>query len=249
MNKIIECKDINLTYKKNSEDVLQNINLNVYEGEMIAVIGPSGAGKSTLFKMFVRAIKPRSGEIKVFGKHISKISNKHWKKIIDRIGFLTQKPNLINTDNVYENIRRSHIKYSNFFFQIFGILNKKQKTKIFQTLDELNILDKAFSRVSDLSGGQQQRVEIAKLLIRDVDLILADEPTANLDNHTSKEVLDLLLNLKHKSKTLIVNIHDLSLIKQYFDRVIAINNKHIILNKKVEDVELWELIESVQKTQ
>ncbi|MBD4756528.1 ATP-binding cassette domain-containing protein, partial [Xanthomonas citri pv. citri] len=117
------------------------------------------------------------------------------------------------------------------------IITKEQKINIFTKLDELGILDKAFYKVSDLSGGQQQRVEIAKLLVKNVDLILADEPTSNLDRLTSLEVLSLLREIANQGKTIIVNIHDLSLVKENFDRVIAIKNKTIVFDKKTKDVE------------
>ncbi len=214
---------------------------------MVAVIGPSGAGKSTLFKALVNAINVKNGQITLFNSNTSNWKRKDWAKNIKKIGFLTQKPNLINTENVYDNVKRAYIDYDNFFFKMLGILSKKQKFLIAHTLDELGILDKIFYRVSDLSGGQQQRVEIAKLLVRNVDLILADEPTSNLDNQTSIEVLNILQQLKHKGKTILVNIHDLSLIKENFDRVIAINNQQIILDKTTDNIEQWELQKAVTK--
>lgn len=171
-----------------------------------------------------------------------KISYKKQKKsIMSRIGFLTQKPNLINTENVYNNITRSISQYKNWFYKLFSFITKEQKINIFTKLDELGILDKAFYKVSDLSGGQQQRVEIAKLLVKNVDLILADEPTSNLDRLTSLEVLSLLREIANQGKTIIVNIHDLSLVKENFDRVIAIKNKTIVFDKKTKDIEQWEL--------
>lgn len=246
MNKIIEINNIEFTYNKNQLPILKNINLNIEKGEMIAIIGKSGIGKSTLFKLLLKSIKPTKGEIKIFNQNIWKMSKKDWKKIVNQIGFLTQKNNLVPFDNVYENIKRSFRQYSNYFYKLFGILSKKQKIQIFETLNELNILDKAFFKVSDLSGGQQQRVEIAKLLIENVDLILADEPTSNLDKNTSEDVLKILNKLKNTGKTILVNIHDLSLVKKYFDRVIILNNKTITVNKNTEEIEEWQLIEAIK---
>lgn len=249
MNKIIEIKNVDLTYSQNSETILKNINFSINKGEMVAIIGPSGAGKSTLFKALVDAIKPIAGDVCIFDQKYSKMSKKERKNTITKIGFLTQKPNLILTDNVYENVQRSFINYNNVIMKFLSILTKSQKYKIFKTLDDLNILDKAFYRVSDLSGGQQQRVEIAKLLVRDVELVLADEPTSSLDAHTAQEVIDLLKELKQKGKTILVNIHDLNLIKKNFDRVIAINNHSIVLDKKTRETTLWEMSKKILKNQ
>ncbi|UZK64462.1 ATP-binding cassette domain-containing protein [Mycoplasma mycoides subsp. capri] len=241
MNKVIELKEISVQYNNKSDLVLKNINLDIFQGELVAIIGPSGVGKSTLFKIIINSLRPVKGQVKVFDKDILKFNKKQKRLFISKIGFLTQTPNLIYTDNVYNNIIRSTSKYKNNFYKFFSILTRKQKIAIFEKLDELNILDKAFFKVSELSGGQQQRVEIAKLLIKDVELILADEPTSNLDKKTSIEVLKVLKNISKQNKTILVNIHDLSLVKRYFDRVIAINNKQIVFDKKTKDIKQWQL--------
>ncbi|QVK05051.1 phosphonate ABC transporter ATP-binding protein [Mycoplasma mycoides] len=241
MNKVIELKEISVQYNKKSDLVLKDINLDIFQGELVAIIGPSGVGKSTLFKIIINSLRPVKGQVKVFDKDILKFNKKQKRLFISKIGFLTQTPNLIYTDNVYNNIIRSTSKYKNNFYKFFSILTRKQKIAIFEKLDELNILDKAFFKVSELSGGQQQRVEIAKLLIKDVELILADEPTSNLDKKTSIEVLKVLKNISKQNKTILVNIHDLSLVKRYFDRVIAINNKQIVFDKKTKDIKQWQL--------
>lgn len=241
MNKVIELKEISVQYNNRSDLVLKDINLDIFQGELVAIIGPFGVGKSTLFKIIINSLRPVKGQVKVFDKDILKFNKKQKRLFISKIGFLTQTPNLIYTDNVYNNIIRSTSKYKNNFYKFFSILTRKQKITIFEKLDELNILDKAFFKVSELSGGQQQRVEIAKLLIKDVELILADEPTSNLDKKTSIEVLKVLKNISKQNKTILVNIHDLSLVKRYFDRVIAINNKQIVFDKKTKDIKQWQL--------
>ncbi|BAP01148.1 ABC transporter ATP-binding protein [Mycoplasmopsis californica HAZ160_1] len=249
MNKnIIELNSVNLQYKTSQNSVLSNLNLQIQPGEMVAIVGPSGIGKSTLFKALVRAVKVQNGTIKLFGKNIYDCDRNQWKKIIKKIGFLTQKPNLINTEDVYDNIKRNYVDYKNFIFKIFSIIANDQKIKIFEILDSLGILDKAFYRVSELSGGQQQRIEIAKLLIRDVDIVLADEPTSNLDNQTSEEVLTLLKKMNKMQKTILVITHDLSFIKTHFNRVIVINNSTITIDKKTSEIEEWELKKAIQKT-
>lgn len=248
MKTLIKLSNLTLQYKKAKEPTLENINFEVNKAQMIAIVGPSGVGKSTLLKSLVKALKPQNGKVEIFNQNIYKTSKKEWNQIINKIGFLTQKPNLLSNDNVYNNVLRSINQYENSFFKLIGFVTKKQKQNIFKTLDELSIIDKAFYRISDLSGGQQQRVEIAKLLVKDVKLILADEPTSNLDNKTAKEVLEILKTLKNqKDITILVNIHDLSLIKKYFDRAIVIKNKTIVFDKKVKNFSQKELIKLINE--
>ncbi|SYV92447.1 ABC transporter ATP-binding protein, partial [Mycoplasmopsis synoviae] len=115
-----------------------------------------------------------------------------------------------------------------------------KRVKIFETLDKLGILNKAFSRVSDLSGGQKQKVEIAKLLIKDVDLILGDEPTSNLDYKSANSVMEILKEINKKLNiTIIINIHDLNLATSYFDQIIMIKDKQIFLNESINLKNKW----------
>lgn len=240
---IIKFENVNLKYPKSEQNVLSNLNFELKSGEMVAIIGQSGVGKSTIFKAIVRNLKPISGQIKLFNGNINNFKKSKWRHELQNIGFLTQKPNLIAFDNVYINIKRNIVNnYSNRLFQFLGILNKKQKQAIYNALEKLNILDKAFIRIDELSGGQQQRVEIAKLLIKESKIILADEPTASLDFKTANEVLNILQKItKENQITTIVNIHDLSLINDYFDRVLILSKGKLILDSEVKKLNLKQL--------
>ncbi|ENY68932.1 ABC transporter ATP-binding protein [Mycoplasmopsis bovigenitalium] len=244
MTNIIDFKDVSTKYSK-KRPILNNINLTIQKGQMVAIIGASGAGKSTLFKLIVNALN-YDGDIKIFDQDLSKLKKTKKQKLIQKIGFLTQKANLISSESVYQNVAKSQTNYKNWFFKVFGLLTKMQKIEIFEKLDQLGILDKAFYRVSDLSGGQQQRVELAKLLIKKCELILADEPTSNLDEETAKLVLKILRNLANKGKTVLVNIHDLDSIKENFDRVIAIKNTRILFDMQTKEIETWQLKQAVK---
>ncbi|QJR44386.1 ATP-binding cassette domain-containing protein [Mycoplasma miroungirhinis] len=244
----LKFQEVDIKYKTIDNPVLSNINFEIKEGEMVAFIGQSGVGKSTIFKSIVRSLKPANGQVLLNNENIYLQNKRKWKQTIQKIGFLTQQPNLIFSDNVYNNIVRSISQYKNKLYTIFSVLTRNQKRNIFEQLANLNILDKAFYRVSELSGGQQQRVEIAKLLTKKVELILADEPTSSLDFQTSLEVLDILKQLNKKYKlTIIVIIHDLNLVKKYFSRVIGFKNSTITLDKKTKEVKKWELLEAVSK--
>ncbi|WP_412031739.1 ATP-binding cassette domain-containing protein [Metamycoplasma buccale] len=228
IKKIIEFKNVFATYKNSNDLILRNVNFSINEGEMVAIIGESGAGKSSIFNAILNQLKIKKGDIFYNEKSLEKYSKKEFKKILNKIGFLSQSTNLISIENVYESILRTYTKFKNFFYQFFKILTKIQKEEIYSTLDNLNIFDKAFTRISELSGGQQKRVEIAKLLLQEVNLILADEPTSNLDLKNAQEVIKILKTLNEtKNITILVNIHDLTLVKNNFNKFIAIKNGKI----------------------
>lgn len=245
---IISFDNVTIKYPKSKENVLENISLDLQKGKMIAFIGPSGVGKTTLFKIIVRAIKPINGNVFLNNENIYNLSKNQWKTKVKKIGFLTQKPNLIESDSVYLNIKRSINDYQNWFFKLISFLTFDKRVKIFETLDKLGILNKAFSRVSDLSGGQKQKVEIAKLLIKDVDLILGDEPTSNLDYKSANSVMEILKEINKKLNiTIIINIHDLNLATSYFDQIIMIKDKQIFLNESINLKNKWNLNEKVKR--
>lgn len=242
---IIEINNLFLHFNNEKNEMLySNLSLTIKKGKLIAIIGKSGSGKTTLFRVITRNLIPSSGSVKIFDKNIYDTGKKEWNNKIKKIGILTQKTNLIYSKNVFENVKNGVINYHNFFYSLFMMITKTQKIKIFEILDQLGILDKSFFLVSSLSGGQQQRVEIAKLLIKNVDLILADEPTSNLDYHTSLEVIDLLVKLnKEFGKTVLVNIHDLNLAIEKFDEVVVLKEGRIILHDEVKNLKLWKLKE------
>ncbi|WP_245979622.1 ATP-binding cassette domain-containing protein [Mycoplasma struthionis] len=189
----IQFKNYFAKYEKKDQNlVLENINFLIPQGSMVAIIGPSGAGKSTIFNAILDQLEIQSGVLEIDNKNLKDLSKKEHKKLLTKIGYLGQEPNLIEDLNVYENILHLYSQYKNFIFTFFKILTKKQKLEVFSVLEKLGILDKAFIRVSELSGGQKQRVEIAKLLLQKSELILADEPTSSLDILNAKEVINLL---------------------------------------------------------
>ncbi|ACF07051.1 ABC-type phosphate/phosphonate transport system, ATP-binding protein [Metamycoplasma arthritidis 158L3-1] len=209
---------------------------------MVAIIGESGSGKSTIFNAILNQLQIESGEILIAGKSLKSYSKREWKKLLKLIGFLGQDPNLIDIENVYVNLKRSYTRYKNAFYEWFGILNQNQRNEIYETLNSLNIFDKTFSRVSDLSGGQKKRVELAKLFLKDASLILADEPTSNLDRKNAMEILNILKRLnQEKQVTILVNIHDLSLLKNNFSKFIAIKNGGVIASGSLDKISIAEL--------
>ncbi|WP_373435541.1 phosphonate ABC transporter ATP-binding protein [Metamycoplasma equirhinis] len=233
----IKFENVNAKYKNSHELVLKNANLTIEEGEMIAIIGLSGAGKTTIFNSILRQLDIVTGQILVNKKNILDYSKKQWKRTLKTIGYLSQSPNLIEDLNVYENILLFYSKYKNILCSLFKHLTKTQRKEVFSILGELDLFEKAFTKVSELSGGQKQRVEIAKLLLEEVSIILADEPTSNLDIKTAMDVLEILKQINKKyNKTIIINIHDLTLLKKYFNNFIFVKDGQIICRDSVQNL-------------
>lgn len=209
MSVIVETVELYKTYKlgKIDVEVLKGINIQVNSGEFISIMGPSGSGKSTLLYLLGALDKPTSGHVKIKDKIISKFSDSSESKMRRRdIGFVFQFYNLIPNLNVEENVLLPVL--------LDGKKAKTYKEKVSSILDELGILEKKMFTPRELSGGQQQRVAIARALITEPDIILADEPTGNLDTVSGKEVLKILKKISEKKrKTIIMVTHAIESLK------------------------------------
>lgn len=220
-----------------NNNVLTNINLNFYPNEIVAVIGKSGVGKTTLLNTLCLNANITNGYIKYNDLIIDKKNKKKLKLFRKQIGIISQSSTLINEISVYDNLRIYLSNENNIFYKIFNIITKKQKEEIYDTLNRLNILDKIFFKPLDLSGGESQKIEIAKLLLKKPKIILADEPTSNLDINNSSLIISLLKELATKDGSIvIVNVHDIKLLKQNFNRVIGIKNKNIFIDKNPKNI-------------
>lgn len=218
---ILEVKNLCKTYGKgeNKVDALKNITFNIEKGEFIAIVGESGSGKSTLLHLLGGLDKASSGEIFIDGENILRLNDDNLAIFRRRsIGFVFQFFNLVPILNVEENIK------------IPALLdNKKVDDEYFEEILKILKLEKRRKHIpAELSGGQQQRVSIARSLINKPGIILADEPTGNLDSKTSKEIIELLkISSKKYNQTLIVITHDLK-IADKADRVITLEDGEIV---------------------
>ncbi|MAV77109.1 MAG: lipoprotein-releasing system ATP-binding protein LolD [Candidatus Marinimicrobia bacterium] len=210
MNKnLIEVKKLNKQFKNNNSTikVLKNINLNLESGKLIALIGPSGSGKSTFLHLLALLDKPTKGEIFLVGKKTENISEEQRNLIIrNNISIIFQNNNLLSDFTALENVAIPLIIRGNDYN--FSI---KKAAKI---LSKVNLGHRLDHFPSDLSGGEQQRVAIARSLASDTSIILADEPTGNLDEKTSEEVFSYFLKLKQKNKTILIATHNRELAKK-----------------------------------
>lgn len=222
---ILETINLGKIYGKKEIAVyaLKNANLKVNKGEFVAIIGPSGSGKSTFLHLVGGLERPSSGTIKVDGKDICCLSDKELAKYRrQKVGFVFQQYNLIPVLNVYENIELP-VKLDN---------KEVDKEYITELMNLLGITDRKNHLPNQLSGGQQQRVAIARALSAKPSIILADEPTGNLDTKTTEEVIDLLKSsIKKYNQTLIMITHNENIAKKA-DRIISIVDGNL-LNKKL----------------
>lgn len=186
---------------------LKDINLKISKGEFIAVIGPSGSGKSTLMHILGLLDKPTSGKYELDGQDTSALSENELAKLRNqKIGFVFQSFNLLSRTSALDNVALPLI-YS-------GISAKERLQRAKAALENVGLGDKFFSKPNQLSGGQQQRVAIARSLINNPEIILADEPTGNLDTQTSQEIMDIFKKLNKEQRTIILITHEHDIAKQ-----------------------------------
>ncbi len=219
---MIKLKDIKKVFSTETVETwaLREVNLEVKEGEFVAIMGPSGCGKSTLLNILGLLDTPSEGTYILNGKDVSKLTeNERTDLRKGVIGFVFQSFNLIDELNVYENIELPLL--------YMGIPSKQRKERVEAVMDRMTITHRKKHFPSQLSGGQQQRVAIARAVLPNPKIILADEPTGNLDSKNGKEVLDLLCDL-HKRGTTIIMVthsqHDAS----YADRIINLYDGQIV---------------------
>lgn len=200
---MIDLKNITKTYDMGSVQVqvLRGISLHVNEGEFLSIIGPSGSGKSTLMNMIGCLDIPTTGEYFLDGKEISTYNEKQLSKIRNqKIGFIFQKFNLLPKLSALENVELPLI-YRN-------MNNKERKKRSIEALEKVGLTDRMNHKPTELSGGQQQRVAIARALAGDPPVLLADEPTGNLDSKTSEEIMLLFEEIHQRGNTIIVVTHE-----------------------------------------
>ena len=219
---MVELKNVNVHYSS-GVDALQDINLRINDGEFVFIVGGSGAGKSTLVKLMTREITPTSGRVFVNGYNLAKVKGNKIAKFRRSIGMVFQDFRLIQELNVYENVA--------FVLRIADQSSRFIKQRV---TDVLNRAHKARSKPKELSGGEQQRVAIARALANDPGLIIADEPTGNIDPQLSYEIVELLKDINRSAGTTIIMVtHEHDLVKHFGGRIINIQDGAITFDDNI----------------
>ena len=223
----IEIRNLTVAYGENI--ALENFNLDIEVGSLMALVGPNGAGKSTLIKTILKFLKQITGEIKINGKTLAYVPQR----------------NSVDWDfptTLFDVVEMGCYGRVGFFKRV----STEEKQKVLKAIEQVGMLDFKDRKISELSGGQQQRAFIARALVQEADIYLMDEPFQGVDSTTEKSIVDILKKLKSEGKTLIVVHHDLQTVPTYFETVTFIN-KSVIASGKIKEVFTQENIDMAYK--
>jgi len=203
---------------------LNDVNINIDAGEFVFIVGDSGSGKSTLIKLLLKELNPTEGVITINGQKLNKMRRRHIPKFRRNIGVVFQDFRLLDDRNVYENVA--------FAQRVIGESSRSIKKNVPAMLSMVGLAAKYKSFPRQLSGGEQQRVAIARALINQPKILLADEPTGNLDNNNAWETMKLLEEINEKGTTVVVVTHNMEIVKAMNKRVITMNRGVVVSDEE-----------------
>lgn len=240
----LEVKNLTKIYEGGVQ-ALTDVSFKVKKGEFLAIIGLSGSGKSTLLRCINRLIDPTAGSIIFSGMAVTGATDDELRHIRRKIGMVFQHFNLVSRSSVLTNVLAGRLGYANPAWSLLNRFSKDDINSAIKQLDRVGIADKASYRADELSGGQQQRVGVARALMQDPEMILADEPVASLDPVLAHSIMQYLEEINKKDGvTVLCSLHFLDLVHRYSDRVIALNNGQMVfdgLPKDIDDVKFKEI--------
>jgi phosphonate transport system ATP-binding protein len=227
---LLEVQNLTKVYEGGVQ-ALTNVSFNVKRGEFLAVIGLSGSGKSTLLRCINRLVDPTSGIIVFNGVAVTGATDDEIRTIRRKIGMVFQHFNLVSRSSVLTNVLAGRLGYVNPAWSLLNRFPKEDIASAIKQLDRVGIADKVSYRADELSGGQQQRVGVARALMQDPEMILADEPVASLDPVLAHSIMQYLEEINKKDGvTVLCSLHFLDLVHRYSDRVIALNNGELVFD-------------------
>lgn len=220
---LIRIRNARKSYK-NGVTAIQDLDLDIKKGEFVFIIGATGCGKSTLIKMLYREEKPSFGKIIVGGIDVGKLRNSKVYKLRRKIGVVFQDFKLLTKLTVYENVA--------FALEIFGLPKREVHEKVVKVLDLVGLKNKAKQYPTELSGGEQQRVAIARAIVNGPKLLICDEPTGNLDENTSMDIMNVLEEINKLGTTIIMVTHDTDIVSRMKKRVILLDTGRVLKDYK-----------------
>ena len=216
---IIEFRGVSKTYQTGTH-ALEDVNIRINSGEFVFVVGSSGAGKSTFMKLIMREEKANTGIITVNGFNLTSMKRKQVPLLRRTMGIVFQDFRLIPTMNVFQNVA--------FAMHVVGASDRNVRKEVSKALSKVGLGNKARSMPAQLSGGEQQRVGLARALVNSPDLIIADEPTGNVDPNMSYEIVSLLTEINKRGTTILMVTHDHNLVRDFQHRVIMLDRGKIV---------------------
>lgn len=241
---MLEIKNISKTYDNNVR-ALNDVSFTIPQGQFLAVVGLSGSGKSTLLRCINRLIEPTSGQIIWNGVDVTGASPEELRRIRRRIGMIFQHFNLVQRSPVITNVLSGRLGYTNPFWSLLNRFSKADNEMALHQLERVGLKEKAYVRADELSGGQQQRVGIARALMQNPQIMLADEPVASLDPVLAHSIMRYLEQLnKEDGITVICSLHFLDLVQRYADRVVALKDGKLVYDgspKGIDDKRFQEI--------
>lgn len=220
---MIEFKNVSKVYKSDVQ-ALTDVNVQIEQGEFVFLVGPSGAGKSTFIKMLLKEVEPSSGQILMNDTDLSSIKRKQVPFYRRKIGMVFQDFRLIPTLNIYENVA--------FAMRVVGASPKEIRKRVPLVLALVGLSDKYKMFPNQLSGGEQQRVSIARAIVNNPQVLIADEPTGNLDPETAKDIMNIMEDINKAGTTVVMATHAKEIVNEMKKRVIAIEKGAIVRDEK-----------------
>ena len=220
---MIEISKLTKTYEKSSR-ALKDVSLTIDDGEFVFITGRSGSGKSTLLRILLKEVEPTSGRVVVNDMDLGRMPRRYVPKYRRQLGVVFQDFRLLKDRNVYENVA--------FAQRVIGVSGRKIRESVPEMLRMVGLSSKYKSFPHQLSGGEQQRVAIARALINRPDILLADEPTGNLDPHTAMEIMGLLEEINRQGTTVVVVTHSSEIVNMMRKRVITIQRGIVVGDEK-----------------
>lgn len=234
---MLEVKNLTKIYN-NKVKALDNVTFNVAPGQFLAVVGLSGSGKSTLLRCINRLIEPTAGQIIWHGQDVTDASQDNLRRIRRRIGMIFQHFNLVSRSPVITNVLAGRLGYVNPAWSLLNRFPGEDTRQALEKLNRVGIGDKAYVRADALSGGQQQRVGIARALMQNPEMLLADEPVASLDPVLAHSIMKILKQLNQEDGiTVICSLHFLDLVQRYADRAIALNEGKLVFDGLPQEID------------